>query len=405
VPSVSAASSSPCWREERRARRTAHPLDDAWRLALGSTGGAVGVTRTGAAWDVLAVAALLAPLAGVGVLAAGKAGGLAVRAGRLGALAAGAAWVAVLAAGAAPEVGRLSPDPLAVAAACGAALLAAGLASDEGGIVATASPVVASVVALVVGVVAEPSDLGRGQAVSLVAVGAAAALVVADLRGTGRLALVLLPAALLAGLRGAGELADPPTVLAPVLAAVALASGVHRQDRTVLFLHTRPLPPAAVVAVGSLAVAAAPVEQARAGGVLLAAAAVVVAAVPANPWAIAAAAPGAALAAAGLADVPVPDGPNPLIQALLALLLAGAAAVAVEGALRAPRAPRAVPALDARAAVAVVAVWLVVLPSSWGWALPGHDVAEAWTSAARVALVAAAATVLARDLLLRRARR
>jgi hypothetical protein len=347
----------------------------------------------------LAVAAVALPLAGLGAAVLGVTSrGAVVAAGRWGALGAVAAWAVVLVGGGEPAIGRFTPDALAAAAAAGAALLAAALATDrdDDDPVPLVAPPLAAALALAAGVAAEPSTLTRGPAIALVVAGAAGSVAALVLPGWARVTLVALPVAVLAAVRGAAVLDDPPAALPLALAAAAAATGVLHATRTRRFGHTRP---AVVLALGAAAVAVAPVEAARAGAVLLGAAAVAVAALASQRWALAATLPGAAVVAAALADVPVPGGPSPVVHVAFAVLL-GAAAVSV--AVAAPG-DAARPPAEVAAAVAAVTAWVVLAPGSWGWALPDDGALDAWDRAAGVGAAAVALAAVG-DRLARRAR-
>jgi hypothetical protein len=111
--------------------------------------------------DVLAAAAVLAPMAAL----VGRR--LAVP----GALAGLAGFVVSLAAGAAPDLGRFTPDPLALAAAAGTLLVTAALMERAPGRAFALGPAAAAV-CFVVGLV-DPPDLGPGPT-TVLTVGAAA---------------------------------------------------------------------------------------------------------------------------------------------------------------------------------------------------------------------------------------
>ncbi len=164
------------------------------------------MSRTGAGWDLLAAAAVLAPMAAL----VGRR--LAVP----GALAGLAGFVVLLAAGAAPELGRFTPDPLALAAAAGTLLVTATLMERAPGIAVALGPAAAAV-CFVVGLV-DPPDLGSGPATVLTVGAAAVAAGVVLEPEPGRL---LLPAVLLAALRGAAELAEPAPGIGLALTATA----------------------------------------------------------------------------------------------------------------------------------------------------------------------------------------
>jgi hypothetical protein len=205
--------------------------------------------------------------------------------------------------------------------------------------------------------------------------------------------------ALFAGLRGAGELADPPLALSLTLAAVAAAasalsmsglpgSGVRWTDRIAGVPHTS----AVVLALAALAAAAAPVPAARTAGGLLAAAAVLAAADLCRSWPLLAAFPGAAVVATGLADVPVPDGPHPVVHVALAALLAVAAAGLAAAPVR-PAESGPSPAPEVQALVVVLVGWLALAPGSWRWAVPDDDVLGPWDRAAATAAAVAVVVV------------
>jgi len=339
--------------------------------------------RGGTAWDVLAVVALVLPLAGLAVPLAGPADRRStVAVARVGALAAAALWVLVLAAGAAPELGPFEPEPLALAAAAGAVLVAASLAEGPTAGALAAAPA-AALVAVVAGTASAPGSLDTGPGVLLVA--AAAALTAVALLLPEPALAVVVPGVLVGGLWGAGALTDPPISVGLVLAAVA-----------VLPAHVPRLAPrdparraAMSVAIAALAVAIGPVEAARPAAPLLVAGAVLVLAA-ARRWALLATLPGAAVVAGALADVPTPEGLAPGVHVGAAVLLAAVAARVV--AMTWDDGGRAQP-VDARAAAGALVLWLVMAPGSWRWAVTDTDLLDAWDRAAATA-AAAVATAL-----------
>jgi hypothetical protein len=332
--------------------------------------------RAGGLWDALAVVALVAPVAGfLAGLAGARLAWPAATLSRAGCVLAAALWSGLLVAGAAPAVGRLDPDLLGMAAAAGAALLAAAVAEGEGSV-----PLVAGLAAAAAGaaatIVDAPESLGPSAGGSLVMVGAVLAASALAASGPVRLAVVVAPLALLAGLRGAAVLVDPSDVLAVVLAAAA-AAGAWSWRRGV------PLPPSVPLAIGAGAASLAPVAAARPAAALLAAAAVLVAAAPHWRWAPCAAFPGLAVLATALADVPAPDGPAAVVHVVYAALLAAAVAGVVV-------APEAAPSDTAPSPLVAVPVgllvaWLVVAPGSWRWAVPDRDAVDPWDAGAALA--------------------
>lgn len=349
--------------------------------------------RTGTAWDVLAVVALLAPLAGVSVPLAGTGDRQAVvLAGRLGALAAATAWGVVLAASAAPELGRFGPDPFAAAAAAGACLVAAFVATDDAGVGAVLAPPAASAVALAVGAATPPTSLsgGAGVALATTAAGVAVAAVLAPNRW--RAAGVVVPGALVVALWAADATADPPAAAGIVLAgfAVALAATHARRLRHLPLLGgldagRRSVAALSVAAVG---VAVGPVVAARSAGPLLAAAAVLTA-IAGRRWAMAAALPGAAVVATALADVPASGGGGSGAHVVVAVLLAAAAA----GLVAAPWPEDRARPPEGLVVAAVLVAWLAIVPGSWGWAVGDADLLDTWDRAAAVAAAGAAAAL------------
>jgi hypothetical protein len=177
-----------------------------------------------------------------------------------------------------------------------------------------------------------------------------------------------LAGALLVGLWAGAALVDPPTPGGAVvaLAAVALA---HRRR------------PAAALGVAALAVAVAPVDEARPSAALLAAAAVLVA-TAVSPWLALAAVPGVAVLATALADVPAAGDPPAWTHVAFAVALAAAAARFRP----APAGGHVEP--EAGVAAALLGAWLLAAPSTWGWAVGDAEALEAWDRAAAVALVA-----------------
>jgi len=404
------------------------------------------VTRTGSTWDVLAAVATLVPLAAI----AGRRWAVAAP------LAATAIWVLLLGAEAAPEIGRFTPDPLALAAAAGTVLIAAALAegaleaaADDRALLVVGAGPAAAAVCFAIGLVDQP-DLGSGAATALVL--AAAACVVVTAVGPSPLRL-LVPAALLAGLRGAVELVDPAEILGLVLAAASAALAIlparlARRDRAAAteqgvrldrFGHrgggwlTRS--PLAALGLLSLAISVAPVPAARLAGALLAAAAVLVVAadalgdrsepapyIPVHPWlaselglepgeeepqrsaeteadagarpaVLLAAAPGASLVLLGLADVPSPGAPSVAVHVVFAALVLAAAVGLVAGAGR-PSMRRMDLASPVEVAISGLVGWALLVPGSWRWAVPDTDALAAWDRAAAVAAAAGTLVVV-----------
>lgn len=349
--------------------------------------------RTGLGWDLLALAALLLPAAGiVAPLASGPDRQAAVvRTGRWGCLAATLAWVVLLAAGAAPELGALDPAPLAMAAAAAAALLAASVARGPGAGPALA-PIAAAGLGLGVAIVDEPNgpETAARLALLVLAAGGLAAVAVAASSRVRALAPVRLvvPVALLVVLRAATLLpaATGPRAVLAGGAVAAIGAGVAGLAAT-----WRPWTGALAAVLLVPAAALAPVVAARPAAGLLAAGAVL-GATGAGRWTLAASAPGLALLATAAADVPAP----PVDRAAQLTWVAGVVAAAVGLAWAATRpaagvgAPDDPPTPEVQVAAGVVAAWLLVAPSSWRWAVPEASLLVAWDRAAAVGVAAAA---------------
>jgi len=404
------------------------------------------VTRTGSLWDVLAAVATLVPLGAI----AGRRWAVAAP------LAATVIWVLLLGAEAAPEIGRFTPDALALAAAAGTVLIAAALAegalraaADDRALLVVGAGPAAAAVCFGIGLVDQP-DLGSGAATALV-LAAAAGVGVAAL-GPSPLRL-LVPAALLAGLRGAVELVDPAEALGLVLAAASAALAIlparlagrggpasaQEPVRVDRFGHrgggwlTRT--PLGALGLASLAISVAPVPAARLAGALLAAAAVLVVAadalgdrsepapyVPVHPWlaselglepgeeeperpadtepdpgpraaVLLAAAPGASLVLTGLADVPSPGAPSVAVHVVFAALVLAVAVGLVAGAGR-PSMRRADRPSPVEVAIGGLVGWVLLAPGSWRWAVPAADALDAWDRAAAVAAAAGTLVVV-----------
>lgn len=392
--------------------------------------------RTGTTWDVVAVAALVAPLAGLLAPLAGASGRRSLaRAARWGALAAAAGWTGLLAAAAAPEIGAFAPDGPAMAAAAGAALLAAIVTLDPPRgqrptiTTAFAAPL-AAVAALAAGAIDPPTDPSRAVATAMVVGGAVVAAAAVGLAvGIRRLgvplAVVAVSPALLLSLRGGAALAHP--VVAAGLVVVGLAAGAA------VLAARRPSghgPIAIAACLLVAAVGAGPVAPARPWAALLAAGVVVVA-TGAGRWTVLALGPGAVGVVVALADVRAAGDPDPIAH----LIFAAGVAVTIGGVALAALPPSSSPVaapgpvvdpddadwvddllggawadgevdpavdeiepspfpLEVRAAVAVAGGWLVLAPGSWRWAVADPEVLAPWDRAAAVAIAATAATAI-----------
>lgn len=363
-------------------------------------------------WDLLAVAGVVAPFAGIASPALGAPDGSIVRWGRWSALAAAAAFVVLAAVGAAPSLGDFAPDRLALAASAGALLIATALATEppagRGSLAARLAAPAGGVVALCSGLAGTGAGLGRNEAAALLVVGGVAAAVLAVAGGSPgdrRLAAVFQPAALLVAFRGAAAL-PPGRPIAPVVIALAvLGAALALVGLTGRPWAFRP-PPAAAIGAWAAVVAAAPLVGARPAGVVLGAAAVLTLALPGRRWPLLATLPGTAAVATALADVPTgAPAPWPPTHVTLAVLAAFTVAALTVAARRGPapgQAPAAdaahVPSAEAVAAVAVLTTWIALAPGAWSF---GHAAAfAAWDEGAAIAAAAglAAGTAwLARD--------
>lgn len=350
------------------------------------------MTTTGAGWDLLAVVALAAPLLGALVprlvLVDRDA-----PAPRWGALVGAGTWIWMLAAGARPTLGAFDPEPAAIAALAGTALVAAALAGSGSGERARPAAVLAAPVATVVGLLVGLVD-GPGRStspgatagvVTVAAVVAAAGAIGAARRRPPLVPLLALvvPAALLVVLRGGralpeGDLDGTLALVGPgaAVAAAALAWAPPRWSTA------RPAAGPLVVA----AAAVAPIGAARGGAGLLAAAVVLAVAVP-SWWALVALGPGLAVVLAAAADVPTTGDPgvtHPVWAAGLALAVAGVVAGAET------RPPTAQRAIEVRVATAALVGWLVLLPGRWPWAGAPAEALVPWERAAAVGAAAVA---------------
>lgn len=351
-------------------------------------------TRTGEIWDAVAVLALLLPLAGVAVAGTGAREWFPVAGvARTGLHASLAGWVALLAGSAAPSIGALDPGAPAIAAAAGTSLLAAAaVGARRHGAELVAGPLAAAVAAGCV-FVDPPASLGRPAASALVVLGAGVALAAVLVGRLLPVAVVVVPGGFLVSLWGAAVLREPPAALAVGLAVVAAA---------LAWVPRPPVDPRAPVALAAVAAMAAPLAAVRPAGALLAAA-VVLASVDRNrPWLAVGALPAAALAAAGLADVPVPSGPSPVEHAALAVALGAV----VAGVVARHRSHGDEPGLPADAATTVAAAalvaWLVLAPATWRWAVPDAEALRPWDRAAATAAVAGLLVVVANLAMARR---
>lgn len=349
---------------------------------------------TSSTWaDVLLVAVVLAPLATAVLGFAGAAPNVDARWTTGGCVIAAAGAIVLLVAGQHPHVSRLAPDDLALAAAAASAVLALGGRS------AVRTPLIATIVTCVIcgivsGAPGDPSTvgpvLGLAAGVALVAFlrdagrptigalsigvvviaagaraggngGSVAVIVGAALAGIAssvsprRAATVLLPIALLLGLRVGPTLAGTSTArwLAVVLgvagAGLALLPAVvpacARSARCAALV-----PWTLAAAIGPLAGTPVAARALAAG--------TVIALVLGGPLALLAAAPGAAVFVYAVADG------NGWARPVIALLLAATVLGLTSGQAQ-ETTPARLRIVDALALA--LGVWFVVLPESWGW--------------------------------------
>jgi hypothetical protein len=372
---------------------------------------------TSSAWaDALLVAVLLAPLAAV-VLAVAAAvpnddrrwttGGCAIAA--LGS-------TVLLVAGEHPHVSRLSPDDLALAAAVATAVLALGVRSSARTPVVAAAVTVATC-AIASGAPGQPSTVGPvlGIAAAVVlltlsretarlttaAMSIGVVVVAAGVRGGGhggaatviigaalvaiasslsprRAATVVVPLALLIGLRVAPALAGTPSarwlalVLALAGAVLALAPVIAPR------FHRSPAVCAALVP-WTLAAAVGPLAGMSVAARALATGAVLAVALG-GPLALLAAAPGAAMLMYAVADGH--GWPRPVLAVLLVTTVVGLTSA------RAGQATARLRPIDA--VVLAVGAWFVLRPTSWAWARAAglRAYTDGTVLAAAVALIA-----------------
>jgi hypothetical protein len=350
------------------------------------------VTTTGAGWDLLGVLALAAPLLGALVPRLVPMPRAAVAA-LWGALVAVATWTWMLVAGAGPALGAFDPEPAAIAALAGTALVAAALAGagrgDRSRPAAVLAAPVATVLGLLVGLVDGPgrsTSPGATAGVATIAVVVAAAGAIGAARRRPPLVpllALLVPAALLVVLRAGRAL--PAGDLDGVLGLVGAGSAVVAAALAWVpprWAATRPAAGTLLVAAAALA----PIEAARGGAGLLAAAVVLAVVVP-SWWALVALGPGLAVVLAAAADVPVigdPGAAHPVWAAGLALAAAGVVAGAETDR------PAARGAVEVQVATAALVGWLVLGPSRWRWAGVPAEALVPWERAAAVGAAAVA---------------
>jgi hypothetical protein len=294
------------------------------------------------AWaDVLFVVVLLAPIAGLVFAFVVAATGNVARWTIVGCAVSVLGAVVLLIAGQHPDIGRLAPDDLALAAAAGTALLAMRSRSSRPfqGVLVTAGSIFAA---------AGIPETVHGDRVAFALVALSAAVAVAGAwPWPRREASLVVPAALVLGLRAAPRLDGTASgrVLAVGLAVVAAGLAIGLASRWQAAL----VPWALVAALGPVA-AIAPASRALAAGAVLVL-------MLDQQLAALALLPGATAVAYALADG------HGWARAALALMLLTTAA----GVARGSEQRLVVDRRPAEVIATCLGVWLVVRPDSWGW--------------------------------------